>query len=161
MRQTIRPGGSIDALTPDELFRLIPRPERVTRVRAPETVTLDSSGNGLVVVYKVPIGAEFAIRRVVVSLGTADPTTGAVLLNVAGKCLVYRRSGNPIEFGQPQYGSSVQVPGVQTWGDQQGPYIRNGETFEVLAVGLTPNIQLTASVEGLLVENKDSNTYHG
>ena len=151
MKQTIRQGAEINFVTPDELVNLIPRAGQVTRVRASATVALDATGAGRDDVYKVPLGYEFAVRRVTVDLTSAsDPSTGNVALNVAGKFLRYLRSGQFIEYGQPTYGSSVQVPGVQTWGDQQGPYLRNGEVFQVQAAGLTASVQLTVIVEGLL-----------
>lgn len=70
----------------------------------------------------------------------------------SGKTVEYLRGvgGTRIEWGQPQYGPAVQVPGVQTWGDEQGPYIRNGETFAVRARGLTANVTLDVTVEGIL-----------
>ena len=150
-KQRVMHGAIIDFVTPDEMVRMIPRPEQTTRVRAPAVVQLDANGNGVVTVYKVPIGYEFNARRVTVGINSAsDPSTGNIALNVGGKFVVYQRSGNAIEYGQPQYGGAVQVPGVQTWGDQQGPYLRNGETFEVRVAGLTANAQFTATVEGIL-----------
>lgn len=149
-KQRIGPGSVIDTLTPDEFLRMLPRPEEVTRIRVPGQVALDANGNGVITVYEVPAGYEFAGRRLTLDISTTDPVTGAVALNVAGKAIIYRRSGQRIEFGQPAYGPAVQVPGVQTWGDQQGPYLRNKETFEVQAIGLTANVILTATLEGLL-----------
>lgn len=153
MKQRIVPGAEIDFLTQDELFKLIQRPTQITRVRAPGSITLDASGNGDDEIYKVPAGYEFQIRRVVCTMTGAvpnDPNTGNVLLNAAGKFVAYMRSGQLIEYGQPQYGAAIQVPGVQTWGDEQGPYLRNGEVFGVLARGLTAATQLSVYVEGLL-----------
>lgn len=151
MRQKIGPGTTLDFLTPDELVKIIARPEQISRVRETEQVQLDSSGSGVVKAYEVPAGMEFALRRVTIYLGgPVDPVTGAVALNVAGKAIIYQRSDTFIEFGQPSYGGTPQVPGVQTWGDQQGPYFRNKEVFMVKALGLTASAFLTVVSEGLL-----------
>ncbi len=154
MRQPVVPGGTIDALTPEEaveLLRASYREEVEERVRAPATIQLDVNGNGVDEVYSPPVGFEFEARRVQIDLSSAaDPATGNVALNAAGKTVEYLRSGQRIEWGQPQYGAAVQVPGVQTWGDEQGPYIRNGEVFEVRARGLTANATLDVTVEGIL-----------
>ena len=152
MQQRMVHGAMLDFATPDEIYHLIPRPEQVTRIRAGETIQLDANGAGRDEVYKVPLGYEFAARRVSVTLsGVSDPSSGNVVLNVAGKWIAYLRSQQFIEFGQPQYGAAIQVPGIQTWGDQQGPYLRNGEYFEVQAAGLTANAALIVLLEGLLV----------
>lgn len=153
MRQAIIPGGTIEALTPEEaveLLRATYREDVQTRIRAAGTVTLDGTGGGTEEVYTPPAGFEFEARRVSLDLDTAtDPGTGQVALG-AGKTVEYLRSGTRIEWGQPQFGAAVQVPGVQTWGDEQGPYIRNGETFEVRVRGFTANAHLGVTVEGIL-----------
>lgn len=153
MKTRIVPGAEIDIPTADEIVKLIPRPLQVTRIRAAASVLLGATGAGDDEVYKVPAGMELAVRRVVITLtGNVpnDPNTGNVLLNAAGKFVAYMRSGQLIEYGQPAYGAAIQVPGVQTWGDQQGPYLRNGEVFGVVAAGLTANTSLSVYVEGLL-----------
>lgn len=153
MRQRIMHGAMIDFVTADELYRAIPRPQEVTRIRAPQGIKLDAAGAASFDIYKVPTGMALEIRRVVFTLtgnAPSDPNTGNVLLNAAGKFIAYLRSGQLIEYGQPQYGAAIQVPGVQTWGDSQGPYIRNGEVFGAQVAGLTPNIMLNAYMEGVL-----------
>jgi hypothetical protein len=153
VKQRIVPGMEVDFLTADEMVKMIRRPEQITRVRVPGNVVLTAAGGGDDEIYKVPAGMELAVRRVVLTLtGNVpnDPNTGNVLLNAAGKFVAYMRSGQLIEYGQPQYGAAIQVPGVQTWGDQQGPYLRNGEVFGVVAAGLTANASLSVYVEGLL-----------
>lgn len=155
MRQAVIPGGTIEALTPGELAELLRASYRENveeRVRGPQTITLDAGGNGEDDVYSPPLGFEFEVRRVSIDLDTAaDPGTGQVAL-AAGKTVEYLRGvgGTRIEWGQPQFGAAVQVPGVQTWGSEQGPYIRNGETFAVRVRGLTANAHLNVTVEGIL-----------
>lgn len=158
MQQRVYHGAMIDAVTPDEMVKmfLTDRRSRWERVRAPASLPLNASGAGGGDIYKCPTGMEFAARRVVFTLtGTvpSDPNTGNVLLTAAGKYIAYMRGGYQgelIEYAQPQYGAAVQVPGVQTWGEQQGPYIRNGEVFAVLVAGLTANLVLNVYLEGLL-----------
>lgn len=158
MKTVIRPGTIIDAATPDEVQAIVAgmnsgESPQVTRVRAPATIALDATGSGSVDVYKTPLGFEFAIRRIVVLLSTVtDGTTGKVSLN-AGPFVQYLRSGQLIEWAvlsNPGGGAVSTVPGVQTWGDQQGAYLRNGEVFQIRAGGLTANAELSVSVEGLL-----------
>ena len=159
MRQAIKPGGTIDVATPAEIAALLPQSDEAKRVRAPANVQLDAAGSGQDEVYTVPAGYRFEVRRVVLTLRgnvPADPNTGNVLLNAAGKYVAYLRSGSLIEYGQPQYGAAIQVPGVQTWGRQQGPYLANKETFEVVAAGLTASVILTVYMEGILYKEPAS-----
>lgn len=143
-------GAEIETVTPDEILKLIPRPVETTRVRVTETVQLDATGSGQDEVYKVPMGYEFRARRVSLDIsGATDPSTGNVPLNVAGKFVAYLRSGTRIEYAVPSSPNAVpQVPGVQTWGSEQGPYLRNAEVFEVLVKGLTASAVLTVVLEG-------------
>jgi len=155
MQQTIKPGGKIDAATPSEIRSLlesIASHDESSRVRAAAVVALDGNGNGQDEVYAVPMGYVFEARRVSLDLDTAsDPSTGNVALNIAGRAVEYRRSGSRIEYAAPDSPNGVaQVPGVQTWGSEQGPFLINGEVFEVKATGLTAGAHLTAIVEGIL-----------
>jgi hypothetical protein len=152
-------GAVLDFVTPGEAAQIIPRPAQITRIRASQTIQLGATGGGQDEVYKVPAGYEFAVRRITINLMTAtDPNTGNVTLSTAGKYVAYLRSGQFMEYGQPGYGAALQVPGVQSWGEQQGPYLRNGEVFEVMAVGLTANTQLLVMLEGLLARpSSDAN----
>lgn len=153
MLQKIAHGAQIDALTPaeaDALLRARFREEVETVVRASGQVNLDGTGSATEELYTVPPGFEFEVRRVSMDLDTAsDPGTGQVALG-AGKTVEYLRSGTRIEWGQPAFGGAVQVPGVQTWSRQQGPYLRNGEVLEVRAKGLTANAKLVLQVQGIL-----------
>lgn len=154
-KQRMVHGAIIDFATPDEVYSMIPRPTRRTRIRAGETLVLDATGSGIIAVYKVPSGGEFEARRVMLNLeSAADPSTGNVPLNVAGKFVKYLRSGTLIEYASPSGPNAIpQVPGVQTWSREQGPYLRNGEVFQVQALGLTASVILTIMLEGILEEN--------
>lgn len=153
MKQRITPGAMIDVLTQDELVKLIKRPEQDTRIRASSSVALNASGNGVDEIYKVPAGYDFELRRIVLTMTGAvpsDPNTGNVALNAAGKFVALMRSDQLLEYLQPSYGAAIQVPGAQTWGYQQGPYLRNGEVLGIQAAGLTANTQLSVYIEGVL-----------
>lgn len=156
MRTVLKHGAVIDALTLDELQEFLgslrSREETIARVRAPTIITLDGTGSGQAEVYTVDAGWELAVRRVTLDLDTAsDPSTGNVPLNVAGKKVEYLRSGSRIEYAVPVSPNNIpQVPGIQTWGSQQGPYLLNSETFEVRATGLTANSRLYVFMEGII-----------
>lgn len=155
MRFTLKHGTTLETATPDEVRTIIAEAHKRSapkRVRANAIVLLDASGNGQAEVYTIPVGFQFEARRVFLDLDTAsDPSTGNVALNVAGKAVDYLRSGTRIEYAVP-FGPNAasQIPGVQTWGSEQGPYFRNGEVFEVRARGLTANARLSVTVEGIL-----------
>lgn len=155
MKQKVKHGAILDVLTPDEAHGIIAaglQRDTPVRVRATQIVQLDVAGSGQDEVYVIPPGFEFEARRVTFDLDTAtDPNTGNVALNVAGKAVELLRSGSRIEYAAPTSPNAVpQVPGVQTWGAEQGPYLRNGEVFEVRARGLTANARLSVVVEGVL-----------
>lgn len=160
MRTRIKHGETIETVTPGEMEAILARRLRSQdskRIRATESVKLDANGAGKVDVYTVPPGFQFEARRVMVNIDSAaDPSTGNVPLNVAGKAVKYLRSGTLIEYAVPSSPNAApQVPGVQTWGAEQGPYIRNGEVFQIEAVGLTANAVLVVNVEGILSKPED------
>jgi len=147
-------GGTLDVLTPDEFVQLIPRPEQKSQVRATATIALNAAGAGSADVYKVPTGYELIVHRFDAYIGAGSPplpgpVTGAVALN-AGAYIAYLRSGILIAYAMPVYGPTLQVPGEQSWGEWQGPYLRNGEVFQVAAAGLTANVGLTVMIQGSL-----------
>lgn len=156
MKFKIGNGSTIETVTPGELADMLAAERKVeaarVRVRAPATLALDATGSGTVQVYKVPAGASFAARRVSLNLtSAADPSTGAVALNVTGKYIQYLRSDYFIEYAIPLAPTGLaQVPGVQTWSEEEGPYLRNGEQFAIKAVGLTASVQLWVELEGIL-----------
>lgn len=154
MRTLIKPGATIDALSPQEAEKLLEamfRREVEENVRAAESLSLSATGGGTVEVFEVPVGFELDVRRVSIDLaGAADIGTGQIALG-AGKTVEYLRSGTRIEWGQPSFNGVAQVPGVQTWGKQQGPYLRNGEVFEVRFTGIGAVVQnVVVQMQGIL-----------
>jgi hypothetical protein len=97
-------------------------------------------------------GAVVQLRAIALSAAGVYLTNISATKNstVGGVYVAYMRSDQLIEYGQPQYGAAIQVPGVQTWGDQQGPYLRNAEVFGVAVKGLTPSTSLSVYLEGIL-----------
>lgn len=155
MKVTLKHGAEIDTLTQAEAAHLLKQTrerDATVRIRATAIIALDAGGNGTDEVYNVPVGFEFAARRVTLDLDTApDPSTGNVPLNVAGKAVEFLRSGTRVEYAVPISPNAVpQIPGVQTWGSEQGPQFVNGEVFEVKARGLTANAHLSVILEGIL-----------
>lgn len=162
-RQRIVHGAFVDMVTPDEMYKMIPRPLEVTRIRAAESIELDAAGTtgGAFSIYKCPIGMEFEARRITLELGNVPGVLlgTSIALNTPGQFVEYLRSGTHIAFGCPTgpAGSSPsRVPGSETWGDQQGPYIRNGEVFQILAAlaAASAGVSFTVTVEGLLTANR-------
>lgn len=152
-------GGMIETTTPAETHAIVGRHlaehrEKRTTIRAGQAVILDATGAGQDEIYKVPLGYRFYLRRVSLNLSTAtDPLTGNVALNVAGHSIVYMRSGNFIDYANPLSAAGVaSVPGAQTWSEQEGPFLANGEVFEVLARGLTAGASLDVNIQGVLVD---------
>lgn len=79
-------------------------------------------------------------------------------LNVAGKYIKYTRSGIFTAYALPEGPTGLfQVPGVESWGEQQGPTLNNAEVFELQIVGLTANASLTVELQGLLMGPKVDN----
>ena len=156
MRQKIIHGAEIDFVTPDEVVKLLARPEASDRVRASQTIALDANGNGTSGqdtddLYTCPSGMEFELRRISLTIsGATGPNDGNIPLNVAGKWLAILRSGTLIEYANPASAAGVpSIPGMQSWAKEQGPYLRNGEALEIQAHGLTANGFVTVWIEGI------------
>jgi hypothetical protein len=164
VRQRVTAGGHIEAATPAEVSEIVGASNKgmiaVDRIRAAATVTLGPTGIGQDEIYKVPAGMKFAARRVSIksSVDGGDPFNVNVLGALAGEYISYLRAGQFISFAMPiNVNQKVALPGVETWGDQQGPNLVNGEVFEVYAnlsgFGATfQNAVLDVNLEGLLYE---------
>jgi hypothetical protein len=146
-------GAYVHIPSPDEIAVAVNRgPDRL-RHRIPASLALDGTGSGKVNIWDIPAGMKFEVRRIMLSLTgnvPSDPNTGNVLLNAAGKFVALLRSDSLIEYLQPTYGAAIQVPGIQTWSREQGPYIANKEVLQLQAAGLTGNLELGIYVEGIL-----------
>lgn len=155
MKTQLKHGTTIETVTPDEmrtiLAALTTREQTRDRVRASATIILDANGNGQDEVYAVPLGYEFELRRVFIGNNTSDPATNSILMSAAGRFAAYLRSGQLIEYASvfSYVGVAPQVPGVQTWGAEQGPYFRNGETLEVQFKGYPANTTISVYAEGV------------
>lgn len=170
MKQRVTAGGYIETVTTDELNDMLGKhaPPKVSFWRPSATAALNAAGIGQVEVCKVPLGMRLELRRVTVDISSAngDPFNGVPLGGFAGAFVVYQRSGTRIGMAILQSAGTgaagvevIQIPGTQTWGDQQGPNLVNGENFEVFAnlshyVGTVANAELTVTAEGLLVDDQ-------
>jgi hypothetical protein len=164
VRQRVTAGGHIETATPAEVSEIVGASNKgmiaVDRIRAAATVTLNSAGVGQDEIYKVPAGMKFAARRVSIksSVDGGDPFNAQYLGALANEYITYLRSGQFISFAMPTHLTlKIALPGVETWGDQQGPNLVNGEVFEVYAnlagFGATfQNAVLDVNLEGLLYE---------
>lgn len=160
MLQTLVPGAKLDIVSRNEVKQLLEEYARQSppqdRVRAAESVTLDATGAAKVDVYKVPAGMRFEARRVVIDMGDAsDVARNSVNLSAAGVSAQYLRSGTRIEWALPvSQEGGFRVPGVETWGAQQGPSLVNGEVFQVqvLLGGGKAGVTMTVLVEGVLTK---------
>lgn len=161
MRQRIIHGAFVDMLTPDEFYKAIQRPVVESRIRAPFSINLDANGAGDGIAYKVPTGGEFALRRVTFELTNiteANFQANSINLNAAGLFVRYFKGDAPLQWGIPASSLGVgRIPGYESWGDEQGSYLRNGEVFRI-KVGLgaagAANSTLSGTVEGILITDR-------
>lgn len=111
-------------------------------------------------VYKVPTGFRLDINQVQWDLGTfteADLLNGIALLG--GNSGSYYRSGIRLAWALPKSPalSLPAIPGIETWGDEEGPQLISGEVFEVhvnihINNPLSVGAPLTITIEGTLTE---------
>lgn len=154
------PGAKLDIITRAEFEQLLrqysARQESWRRIRAAESAALDATGAAAIDVYKVPAGDEFEARRVVIDMGDAtDAARNSINLGGAGVSVQYLRSGVRIEWALPvSQEGGFKVPGVETWGSQQGPVLKNGEIFQVKALlgAGKAGVTMTVLVEGILTQ---------
>jgi hypothetical protein len=156
----LKHGAKLETVTRAEVEQLLrqytTRQETRERVRAAQAISVDATGNAILDVYDCPIGYEFELRRVFFNNGTADPgAAGAIALAGAGRFAAYLRSGQIIEYALPNNFNNpavASIPGVQTWGSEQGPYLSNGELLSVQFAALPANTRVTVQIEGILTK---------
>lgn len=119
----------------------------ITPLTVEFTRPIPASGVNQAIAVNVPSFGAGNTNAAVTAHGFQQTTTSGT-----GKYIQYLRSDTLIAYAEPKYNGLVQVPGGETWGDEQGPYIRNAETFSVNIAGLTPNASLTVFIQGLLSE---------
>lgn len=151
MRQMVRPGGHIETVTPDEVVKILHSQRRDWEVfRAAESSNpLNANGQGQLDVYQCPAGMEAAVRRVSIYQSPgADPISTQQLLNAAGKFCYYTRNDQFIEYAIPLGpAGQAQIPGLQTWSFEEGPYLRNQEVF-----GLNINLGSGAAGQTVVIQ---------
>jgi hypothetical protein len=155
-KQRVIHGAMLDIPTVGDIAKVVGVKEEPRRImmRMGASMILDGTGSGTETVYEVPMGSEFGLRRIELTLGSiVDPNSNAVNLATAGAYIILQRSGTLMEYLAPK-GPSVYnaaLPGVQSWGDEQGPFLRNGEALEVRAFGLGAGASLQIFCQGTLV----------
>lgn len=154
-RTLLKHGAHLEAATPGEVQRIVgdllsARQSFETRVRAAQTVKCDSTGAGRDDVYTVPVGFEFEVRRVFLQSDQRTVSNQPLALNTVGLIVEYLRSGRRIEYANTTQFGGYQIPGTQTWSREQGPYLINGEVFQVNVVGLSNGEVLNVDIEGIL-----------
>jgi hypothetical protein len=160
MLTELKHGVMLNTVSKEEMESLLreytTRQQTRERVRASADILLDGNGAGTVDVYKVPLGYELEVRRVAVDLTDVTPATfvaQSINLATAGVALQYLRSGTRIEWALPQSSlGGFRVPGIETWGSQQGPYLQNGEIFQVEALLGRTGGTLIVNMEGILTK---------
>jgi len=155
VRQKLVPGAELDILTPTEaveLLRAMFEDQVHDRVRAEESKVADANGNVVLDVYTVPLGFEFEVRRFVL---TADGITRGTQINFGvGAYGSLSRGDELIGYLGQTGGSSAGVPSEGSYGSEQGPYLRNGETLRLniagAAVAALAGLGIQCLAEGVL-----------
>lgn len=145
MKQAVVPGGTIDAATTAEVAELVQALVRVDvyeRVRESATGDLDANGDGVVQCYKVPVGMEFRLCRVLVT--AAGYSYAAMFTNAAGGVTI-ERNGDVIIDG---YNLAAGIPNAWSAGSGAAPRYKNGEMVTVRFVGGPPDTGVLVRIEG-------------
>lgn len=160
---TLKHGSILDTVSREEMRQLLQeftiRQQTRERVRATAVVVLDANGLGEVNVYTAEPGWELEVRRLFFDNSVASEgnlAAGSINLSTPGQAVQYLRSGTRIEWGNPigPLATTGRIPGTQTWGNEQGPYLRNGEVFQVrLLAGVAFALStLTVTMEGIITK---------
>jgi len=142
---------NLDLLTKDELREEIDRAaarldQGPRRVRAAASGRTDAGGNLDLDVYDVNVGGEFALSRFVVK---ADDATAGVPIIAAAGFVNLLRSGILIDFyGLAKRVGGLALPLVDTWGNHDAPFVRNGEILQVQVRGYSANMGVTVEIMG-------------
>lgn len=151
-KQTIKVGGrevELDVLTHEELRSTIEelisgylRPPTQAR---PEGGAVLSGTAGVAEIYIVPVGMQFRLTRVFV---TVNGATFGVPIASTGGIDVYRGNGN---FNDSLDGTPfTSLPQVATWNRSNGPLFRDGEAVRIGIAGAPANGQLFCRAAGYL-----------
>ena len=155
-KQQIVPGGTIDALTADELKQLIEaltRRDVVERVRAQSNGKTDGTGFVVVEVYTVDVGMEFRLSRVVVE---ADGFSFAGLFTNAAGSVTIQRGADAAGKGQIEDGFNLAagLPNVWTGSSGASPRYLNGEKVAIVLVGGPANTNVNVRIQGDLMPER-------
>jgi hypothetical protein len=150
VRQAVIPGGSLEVLTPAEAADLIAagfRENVTTRVRVEGSGVADATGFLSLDLYTVPAGWEFELRRYVVTIDGFTP--GNQFTIGAGGYAYFARSGELILYVLSA-GTTPKFPYQDSFGEEQGPYIRNNETLQFVIIVGPVSTRMQVQAEGIL-----------
>lgn len=157
MRVTIKPGEQFETLTPDELKRELDSlrlalARKPANVRAEEDGQTTATGAVTTEVYKVPMGMEFRLTRLVV---LADGFTPAVPFQGAGAFLELLRNDVAITWQSLVAGAAVYpgaLPAVLVDADSESSaaYYANGDCVAIRLTAGPVSTRIIVRAEGVL-----------
>lgn len=119
------------------------------RVRAPAQTETDVNGNATIdEVYKVPVGMEFRLTRLLVAV---DGKSYASMFTNANGSVEIRRNGDTLIDG---FNLSQGIPNSWSASGAAAPHFRNGERVTVVLTGGPASTGFSVKLEGDLYPRK-------
>ena len=153
MRQAVVPGKTIEAVTPAELDKALGEfagrvaASRDKRTQRPSgALRLDATGAGIITIYAVPLGMEFALHRLLID---ADGFTPGAPYNAAAGYVDILRGDERVDFLSLAAGSGA-IPAVFSAGDSDAVRFRNGEQVNLRVVGGPVSTTVQVRAQGTL-----------
>lgn len=140
-------GSEIDALTEDELRQVLHEfterfeTEHADRARPSLQVATDANGVAQIDVYTVPLGMDFRLNFVHVSL---DGYSYASMYKSAAGRLSILRNGQELDG----FNLAAGIPNTWAEGASSAPHFRNGETVTIRITGGPASTNLGVLIEG-------------
>lgn len=157
MRQAVKPGGTLEIPTLEEIVGILGGllggpSESAPAIRASMNKACDASGNLILPdIYTVPAGMAFRLTRLYVA---DDAHTFANPFSATGAALMVLQDGSVVD-GQPLTGSGGgYLPAVYTEGLTSALYYTNGQKVGVQLVGTATlaNVNVTVRMQGELID---------
>lgn len=158
MKFTLKPGETIETLTPDELEGLLDRvAERFSqpldeRVLNPTSVILSAAGAGTLIAYEVPPGYDLRLDAIV--LNAAGVTPAAPYTAAGAYVAVFSDEsaspGSLIDFSS----TTTIFPSRFSWSSNEAPIVRSGQVVLVQVVNGPANGNVTARLQGVLERSR-------
>lgn len=153
MKTRIAAGETFDTLNEEEIERVLRKVlgeaasewRRGPQTERPEDgLNVDANGNGLLDLYLVPAGMEFALHRLFI---TDDTHTFAALATPANSTMDILRNGRRVDgatFG------TVGYPRLFTWNNVEALRFRNNEKVSLQFGSMGANAKILALAQGTL-----------